>query len=86
MYIFGGLFRLKSKDKLKHNVIHIFYKMGIFLRHENYEISDKKGLSLEKQSVKSKSHILDLINLIRRENFVFQRKRNNKIFVIFLRD
>ena len=75
MYIFGSLFRLKSKDLMEHNVICILYKIRTFLRHENYEISDKKGLNLEKQSVKSKSHILNPINLIRRKNFVFQKKK-----------
>ena len=81
MYIFGGLFRLKSKDKMEHNVICIFYKIGTFFGHENYNISDKKGLNLEKQSVKSKSHILNPINLIRRENFVFQKKKKQQKFL-----
>ena len=81
MYIFGGLFRLKSKDLMEHNVICILYKMRTFLRHENYKISDKKGLNLEKQSVKSKSHILNPINLIRGENFVFQKKNKQPNFL-----
>ena len=81
MYIFGGLFRLKSKDKMEQKVIHLFYKMGTFLRHENDKISDKKGLNLEKQSEKSKSNILNPINLNRRENFVFQKKKKRPNFL-----